>query len=294
MDLLYALDDRFQVGSAELAAVAPVARLFGADTIWLPGDAAFDRFRTPRPELTAELFAGWQQRSRHPRAVRRPGRQFPAGADGRRAVAVRSVDRNGHRSDRPRSCRRSGADRPGERHCRPAVGQRRRCRRRRGRRADRRRRGDPLQRLVARRTNSLRHSRRQTSSWSPTATGAVLTTGGAPRTSPATPNRQRAGRLVWEDSGDARLDVFPDAESTAYTVSVQDGPVAATATSYGERFSYQPEARPAMAIDGDPNTSWTVLDPAGQYIEITTDSRRRPHHRAATERPARCPAISRP
>ncbi len=58
MDLLYALDDRFQVGSAELAAVAPIARLFGADTIWLPGDAAFDRFRTPRPELTAELFAG--------------------------------------------------------------------------------------------------------------------------------------------------------------------------------------------------------------------------------------------
>ena len=58
MDLLYALDDRFQVGSAELAAVAPIARLFGADTVWLPGDAAFDRFRTPRPELTAELFAG--------------------------------------------------------------------------------------------------------------------------------------------------------------------------------------------------------------------------------------------
>ena len=57
MDLLYALDDRFQVGAAELSAVAPVARLFGVDTVWLPGDAAFDRFRTPRPELTAELFA---------------------------------------------------------------------------------------------------------------------------------------------------------------------------------------------------------------------------------------------
>ena len=75
---------------------------------------------------------------------------------------------------------------------------------------------------------------------------------------------------MWEDSGDARLDVFPDAGPAAYTVSVQDGPVAATATSYGERFSYLPEARPALAIDGDPNTSWTVLDPAGQFIEITT------------------------
>ncbi len=77
-------------------------------------------------------------------------------------------------------------------------------------------------------------------------------------------------QTVWEDSGDARLDLFPDAESAAFTVSAQDGPVAATATSYGERFSYQPEARPALAIDGDPNTSWTVLDPADQFIEITT------------------------
>ena len=38
--------------------IAPVARLLGADTIWLTGDAAFDRFRTPRPELVADLFAG--------------------------------------------------------------------------------------------------------------------------------------------------------------------------------------------------------------------------------------------
>ena len=31
----------------------PIARLLGADTIWLTDDAAFDRFRTPRPELVA-------------------------------------------------------------------------------------------------------------------------------------------------------------------------------------------------------------------------------------------------
>ena len=36
MDLLDALDDRFQAGSAELASVAPIARLFGADTIGSP------------------------------------------------------------------------------------------------------------------------------------------------------------------------------------------------------------------------------------------------------------------
>ncbi len=66
MDLLYALDDRFQAGVAETGAVAPVARLLGADTIWLPGDAAFDRFRTPRPEITARAVRGG--RARRPRA----------------------------------------------------------------------------------------------------------------------------------------------------------------------------------------------------------------------------------
>ena len=34
MDLLYALDDRFQDGMVETGAIAPIARLLGADTIW--------------------------------------------------------------------------------------------------------------------------------------------------------------------------------------------------------------------------------------------------------------------
>ena len=46
MDLLFALDDRFQTSTIEPAAIAPVARLLGADTIWLTNDAAFERFRT--------------------------------------------------------------------------------------------------------------------------------------------------------------------------------------------------------------------------------------------------------
>src|SRR5262249_11459372 len=39
------------------AEIAPVARLLGADTIWLSGDSAFERFRTPRPEVVEGLFA---------------------------------------------------------------------------------------------------------------------------------------------------------------------------------------------------------------------------------------------
>ena len=58
MDLVYALDDRFQAGVAEPASLAPVSRLLGADTIWVTGDAAFERFRTPRPELVLDLLTG--------------------------------------------------------------------------------------------------------------------------------------------------------------------------------------------------------------------------------------------
>ena len=57
MDLLFALDDRFQTSTIDPAAIAPVARMLGADTIWLTNDAAFERFRTARPEPVAELFA---------------------------------------------------------------------------------------------------------------------------------------------------------------------------------------------------------------------------------------------
>ena len=57
MDLLYAFDDRFQGGTIEHASIAPIARFFGADTIWVSGDTAFDRFRTPRPEEVHALFA---------------------------------------------------------------------------------------------------------------------------------------------------------------------------------------------------------------------------------------------
>src|SRR4029079_4459954 len=57
MDLLYALDDRAQSNTLDPTSIAPVARLFGADTIWVANDMAFDRFRTPRPELTHEMYA---------------------------------------------------------------------------------------------------------------------------------------------------------------------------------------------------------------------------------------------
>jgi arabinofuranan 3-O-arabinosyltransferase len=57
MDLLFALDNRLQAGSLEATALAPLARFLAADTVWVTNDAAFDRFRTLRPELLADMFA---------------------------------------------------------------------------------------------------------------------------------------------------------------------------------------------------------------------------------------------
>ena len=70
MDLLYALDDRAQSNTLDPASIAPVARLFGADTIWVSNDMAFDRFRTPRPELTHAMFAAQPAGLAAPQPVR--------------------------------------------------------------------------------------------------------------------------------------------------------------------------------------------------------------------------------
>ena len=93
MDLLYALDDRFQSGTVEPAMIAPIARLLGADTVWVSGDAAFDRFRTPRPEIVHDLFSRRRPRPGHGGPLRRTGRQPAGRADGRRAVAGRPARR---------------------------------------------------------------------------------------------------------------------------------------------------------------------------------------------------------
>ena len=90
MDLLYALDDRFQTGIAEPASVAPIARLFGVDTIWAPNDIWYDRFRSPRPELTAALLAaGAAVGLADPIRLRRAVRPLVGVADDRRALGRR-------------------------------------------------------------------------------------------------------------------------------------------------------------------------------------------------------------
>jgi arabinofuranan 3-O-arabinosyltransferase len=84
---------------------------------------------------------------------------------------------------------------------------------------------------------------------------------------------------VTNDPGDQRLALFAD-DSTDFgrtarspqTVMVHTGPVtAARATSYGNPFSHTPEDAPHYAIDGDPLTAWRTgvfSDLRGQRLEI--------------------------
>ena len=274
MDLLYALDDRFQEGWPETESIAPIARLLGADTVWVAGDMAFDRFRTPRPAATSALYAA---AAADPTSslgdpvaygdpvVNRP--QVPmvdeqALSDATVLTPVAPVELVPVRDPVP--VVRAADDETlvsgsgdglvdlaaaglitGDEVIRYSASLQ----------------GDDLLdaidtagTLVVTDSNRLRAHHWRSSQ---DVTG-YTETGDTPAT-------------LWPDSGDARLDVFPGAPLDTRTVSIQDGPLHAMATSYGEPFAYRPEARPAMAVDGDPNTAWGVLDPRGQYLEITTD-----------------------
>jgi hypothetical protein len=62
-----------------------------------------------------------------------------------------------------------------------------------------------------------------------------------------------------EDLLDQRLEVFPGSTDASRTVTELRGVRSVRATTYGTpAFGYTPEARPAMAIDGDPRTAWEV------------------------------------
>ena len=94
MDLVFALDDRFQDGVVDVAAIAPIARLLGVDTIWVADDVAFDRFRLARPRSSTICSRVTRRGGRRPaagRAVRRAGPE--RGTDRRRSTSSPSATR---------------------------------------------------------------------------------------------------------------------------------------------------------------------------------------------------------
>ncbi len=272
MDLLYALDDRFQEGTAEAAAVAPVARLLGAGTVWVANDLEFERFRTPRPETVDGLLTDPPPPGMT--GVRRFGEPFvsaptvpmvdPASlADARVGTAIAPVVLVGVE------------DSPGVERVKTApvivagsgdglvdaaaagiIS------------------GDELILYSASLSDADRTSQLQA------GTPLVVTDSNRDRahhwrgsqdvhghTEPGGPDDD----VLVATNADQRLAVFERDDPALQTIAVQDGPVTAVASAYGEPFAYLPEHRAAHAIDGDPDTAWLVGDhgdPVGERIRL--------------------------
>jgi len=259
MDLLYALDDRVQEGVLEVASVAPVARLLGADVVWLSNDAAFDRFGTARPEPLSELLT--TSRTLGPvvdvgdPVVNTPERaSLDAEVLADRTVGtprspVQLVD-----VPRPVPVVRAGT---------PVVmvaGS-----------------GDGIVDAAAAGLLPEGHVVRYVAGV-PEAERATALSQAARVVVTDTDRRRahhwRSSQRVWgftEDDGpdggvlqpvpgDRRLPVFPQASADQQTIARQQGGLRARASAYGAPFTYLPEWRPWRAVDGDPSTAWLVAD----------------------------------
>ena len=281
MDLVFALDDRFQDGTLDVASIAPVARLLGVDTVWVTGDVAFDRFRLARPEIVDDLLTS------------------PAAADTGLLPPVRFGEPTTMQPDRPMVDEQSISDGRVGSAIAPvtlvAV-------------------DDPVPTVRVKTdevvlsgdgagivdaaaagiidgTELVRYS---ASLDNDPDNGLVDALRSASRLVVTDTNRDRAHHwrgsqdvtgftesggvgsdVLRFEGADQRLPVFDTVDDATQTISVQSGPVTAAASAYGEPFAYLPEHRPVMAIDGDPATSWTVADRApavGEFIVLDADA----------------------
>lgn len=280
MDLLYALDNRFQSGTQEAASVVAVARLLGVDTIWVANDLAFDRFRTPRPEVVSDFFGRDIEGLGTPVAYGTPEVNVPdiamvdeqQLADDRIGTPLAPVELVP--VDDPQAVIRASetvvvvagsgdgivdaaaaglldgseavlyaADLDADELADlTAVGN-----------------GLPVRLIV---TDSNRDRAQQ---WRGSQDVSGFTESGGP-----------GADVTEEDEADQRLQVFATETGSGrsggnQTTATLDGGLVVTASGYGEPFAYRPEDRPAMAVDGDPSTAWVVADradPIGESIDV--------------------------
>lgn len=231
MDLLYAFDDRFQNGTAEPAAVAPVLRFLGADTIWLARDTDSAYFNAVSPadvaavlDHTPDVTVGdanndhvtlyhVQDPARIARAATRTVVVFGSGDGIIDAAAAGLLD--GHEAVL------YAADLTD---------------------AELQQWGDAGALFLLTDSNRDRaHQWRGSQDvWGFTETGG------------------RGSDVLRFDAQDARFPVFIDERAIDETTAAPDGGITVRATSYGSPVRYLPAHRPAMAVDGDPLTAWTV------------------------------------
>ena len=277
MDLAFALDDRLQEGTAEVAAFAPIARLLGVDTIWVSGDVSFERFGLARPEVVTDLLTSADARATDLSTTTAYGPPAPVTP----AIPVLDAETLGDPvvGEPIAPITLVDVDDPV-----PTV-----------------RVKDETVLLVGSGDGLVDAAAAGVLD----GTDAVIyaasdadVPGGVDRVVLTDSNRRRAhqwrssqdvhgyteaagddgegsGVLRFEPA-DQRLPVFGEepADPDSQTVSIQRGPVTARASAYGEPFAYRPEHRAVMAIDGDRSTSWLVADRApaiGEFIELTID-----------------------
>ncbi len=274
MDLLFAFEDRQQSGTADGDSVAPISRLLGVDTIWASGDVAYERFRSPRPEILSDFLAsaaGLGVAAAFgdpvPNVAEWPLVDEVSVSDPRVGEPVPPVelipvdDPVGVIRVKDREVLVSGS-------------------------------GDGLVDAAAAGLIDGTELIRYTASLAPgevpdavaAAVEVVITDANRQRAhhwrssqdvvgftedgDPTTPD------VLRRDVADQRLPVFETEQLANQTVAVQEGPVRATASAYGEPFAYRPEDRAVHAIDGDPTTAWVVgdhFDPVGERLLLETD-----------------------
>ena len=275
VDLLSALDRRLHEGVFEPASLAPMARLMGVGDVLLRSDLQFERYRTPRPRPTWDLFqpapAGLGAAVPFGAAEsNRPIRRFPMldeielatapGAPHPPPVAVFPV------VDPVPIVRTKPRARPvlvagdGEGIVDAAAA------------------GVISGRELLRYAGSVTADRAALDEALDDGAALVLTDTNRRRARRWTTVRENYGytetageRPLETDLADARLPLFRGTGDGSRTVVEHRGIAAIRATDYGNQVTYTPDDRPALALDGDVTTAWRVGafgDPTGDRLVL--------------------------
>lgn len=258
MDLLYALDDSFQNGTANPNSIAPVARLLGADTVMFVSSHQYERFDSARPARSHDVFdpvppgltfleSFGDRRVNVPPApigsrpvwdsenIAFPPIELPeillyAVDDAVSAArlfdeaSIIAADGTGL-VDLASSDAISGNELLLSEASLPI---------------------ETLDRVMSDASTFLitDSNRRRAHHWrgSQDVWGAT---------------EPLSGVVTVADAFDSRLPIHPGQDSQSETI-IEDAPIEALASLYGAELRYQPEYRPRMAVDGDPMTSWKV------------------------------------
>lgn len=274
MDLVYALDDSFQSGTAQVEAIAPVARLIGADTVMVVNSHQYERFGTIRPERARAIFG-----------------PNPPGLALLESFGPELLNQAPPRSDLYPSWSEDLVAHPHQllpeiqvyavqdpaptTRVSTAIGLVA---------------GDGSGLVDLATAGVLSGQHLYISEASLDDADLIEVMAAAPEVLITDSNRRRAhhwrssqdvwgatessgGVLLTEDLFDSRLPVFPSAQMSSQTI-VAAATISARATGYGPDLTFHPEHRPRMAIDGNLDSAWrvgTLSNPVGEILEISSD-----------------------